>query len=121
MLLARYRAPRKSVDGAISKPKLPHLLILRPSLIGPALREPSPSLEILAIGSTPLSTLLGYSIYVHRAQVWALPIRQKMGPNILVDECPVDLVTNRLLAHTSLATEGPVRAVIGRGAHSLGH
>lgn len=140
LLLVRY-APRdtntssthdSNVPGSVttatmtSKAKLPHLLLFRPSIIGPALREPVPAFDIL--GSTPLSTLLSCMIYGARGghasmngMVWSLPTRNNRGLATLVDECPVDLVTNQLLVHTSLRTSGTVHTVTGRGMDGTSH
>jgi len=41
-----------------------------------------------------------------------LPNRNGSGFSTLVNECPVDLVTNRILAHTAHGTQGLVHAVV---------
>jgi len=96
--------------------KLPHLLIIRPSCIGPALREPAPGYEIM--GSSPITTLMSYTI--HRSTnsltgAYHLPTRKGLGFSTFINECPVDIVVNRILAHTSVRTTGITHAVVGRG------
>ncbi|KAF8441116.1 male sterility protein-domain-containing protein [Terfezia claveryi] len=99
---------------------LPHLMIFRPSCIGPALREPYPTFEIL--GSTPVTTLISTSISAP-TDALLLPTRSTTNPSdgpvglhTLIDEIPVDLCANQLIAHIAHGTSGPVHAIASVGA-----
>lgn len=96
LLLSRY------------KPKLPNLMIFRPSAIGPALQEPFPRYERL--GSTPVTTILSFTI---SAPNQTIEFPSRGGFSGLVDEIPVDICMNQLLAHVSSGTTGIVHAVAG--------
>lgn len=100
---------------------LPHLMIFRPTCIGPALREPYSSFEIL--GSTPVTTLISAAISAP-TDALLLPTRSTTnasngpaGLHTLIDEIPVDLCANQLIAHIAHGTTGPVHCIgsIGRG------
>ncbi|KAF8417516.1 male sterility protein-domain-containing protein [Tirmania nivea] len=98
---------------------LPHLMIFRPSCIGPALREPCPAFEIL--GSTPLTTLISAAISAP-TDALLLPTRgttnrsdDPVGLHTLIDEIPVDLCANQLIAHIAHGTTGPVHAISSVG------
>ncbi|KAI5779958.1 male sterility protein-domain-containing protein [Peziza echinospora] len=100
LLWARYRE------------RLPHLLIVRPSCIGPALREPTPGFETL--GTTPITTLMSFIVYGSANGTGAhhMPHRNGAKFQTLVNECPVDIVANRILAHAAHGTQGVTHAVV---------
>jgi len=90
-------------------------MIFRPSCIGPALREPYPAFEIL--GSTPVTTLISAAISAP-TDALLLPTRSTTNPSdgpaglqTLIDEIPVDLCVNQLIAHIAHGTTGPVHAI----------
>lgn len=84
------------------------LLVFRPSCIGPAESKPYPFYELP--GSSPVTTII--------AMVAASPpVRMKMSSYLsnpseaVVDEIPVDMVVNRLIAHVAFGSSGCVHAV----------
>ena len=87
------------------------LTIFRPSCIGPAETRPYPFYEIP--GSCPVSTAF--------ASLIASPPRVQRFSSHLADpsscatinEVPVDIVVNRLIAHTAFATTGCIHAAGG--------
>ena len=90
------------------------LLILRPSIIGPALAEPYPYYELP--GSAPATSFLAavipsLSLSMGFASRFPDPYRQSN-----IDEMPVDLVVNRLLMHLAHRTTGIVHAAAGKAA-----
>lgn len=92
----------------------PSLLILRPSIIGPALREPFPYYEIRSSApatSVCVAFLASLSLNMRFASRFPDPFNQSN-----FDEVPVDIVVNRLLMHLSRRTEGCVHAVAGQRA-----
>jgi fatty acyl-CoA reductase len=95
------------------------LLIIRPSVIGPALREPYPYYEIR--GSAPATSLLAaFVLCTSLSMTLASPFDDPATQSIL-DEVPVDVVVNRILVHTAIRTSGCVHAVAGkRGVRTFG-
>lgn len=117
----RLLQSRFSGSGTGPKLNLPHLLIIRPSCVGPALREPSPGFEVL--GSAPITTLMAFAIHesVNGNRVHPMPNRNGAEFKTLVNECPVDLFVNRILAHTAHGTQGCVHGVVtGENQLTLG-
>lgn len=94
------------------------LLIVRPSIIGPALRDPYPYYEIR--GSAPATSWIAAvvtspSLRIAFCSRFPDPARQSN-----IDEIPVDLAVNRILMHVSHRTAGVVHAVAGqRGRRSF--
>lgn len=94
------------------------LLIVRPSIIGPALRDPYPYYEIR--GSAPATSWLAAvvtspSLRIAFCSRFPDPARQSN-----IDEIPVDVAVNRILMHVSHRTAGVVHAVAGqRGRRSF--
>lgn len=99
LMLSRYRS------------KLPHLMIFRPTCIGPALFEPFPRYELL--GSNPVTSIMSYSLSLPNETMELPTNNPKDGFSSLIDEIPVDLCMNQLIAHTSAGTTGPVHAGVG--------
>ena len=104
LLLRRFTAQERASS----------LLILRPSIIGPALQEPYPYYEIP--GSAPATSFLAaviptLSMRMSFASRFPDPFNQSN-----FDEVPVDIVVNRLLMHVSRRSSGIVHAVAGKAA-----
>lgn len=90
------------------------LLIVRPSIIGPALREPYPYYEIR--GSAPATGMLAACVLcTSLSMTWATPFDDPATQS-KIDEVPVDVVVNRVLVHTAVRTRGCVHAVAGKRA-----
>ena len=87
------------------------LLIVRPSIIGPALREPFSNHEIR--GSAPATTVLAAIIgALSRHLTFSSRFADPMIESTL-DEVPVDIVVNHILMHLYQQSEGCVHAVAG--------
>ena len=87
------------------------LLIVRPSILGPALRDPYPYYEIR--GSAPATLFLaGIIASPSLRMTFSTRIRDPMR-QVTLDEMPVDIVVNRILMHTSRSSSGIVHAVGG--------
>ncbi|KAJ5761303.1 male sterility domain containing protein [Penicillium odoratum] len=93
------------------------LLIIRPSVIGPAQAFPFPGYSIPI--STP-STMLAAGIAL------TLSPRVKIATRVVspetqthIDEVPVDVVVDRLLSHLAVGTYGCVHAVSGKKARMV--
>ncbi|KAJ5690088.1 hypothetical protein N7462_004480 [Penicillium macrosclerotiorum] len=88
------------------------LLIIRPSVFGPAIRYPFPNFS--RPSSTP-SAGIAASILMYPGRQFKFASR---GPDpfktATIDEVPVDVVTDRLLAHLAYETTGCVHAVSGK-------
>ena len=86
------------------------LTILRPSCFGPAESEPFPHFE--TPGSAPATSVLCVALA-------SLPKKALFTSNLAdpskatLDEVPVDIVVNRLIAHVAYETPGCVHAVSG--------
>ncbi|PKY05567.1 hypothetical protein P168DRAFT_309856 [Aspergillus campestris IBT 28561] len=80
------------------------VLIVRPSLFSPALRDPYP---LYGSNESILIKALGMSMGSH----WS-PSRllQELGEQTILDEIPVDLVVNTCLAHLAAGSGGIVHA-----------
>ena len=101
LLLELFEAERRSGS----------LLIIRPSILGPALKDPYPYYEIR--GSAPATNFLAAVVASPSVQVafssrFEDPMRQAT-----LDEIPVDIVVNRILMHTAQSSSGIVHAVVG--------
>ncbi|KKK24453.1 hypothetical protein P175DRAFT_0356063 [Aspergillus ochraceoroseus IBT 24754] len=90
------------------------LLILRPSIIGPAKSFPFPAYCVptsspltMMIAGSALDPSKGYKFHTRCPN----PATQSTA-----DEVPVDIVVDRLLAHLGARTPGPVHAVSGKRA-----
>ncbi|KAJ7081123.1 NAD-binding domain 4 protein [Mycena belliarum] len=87
-------------------PSLP-LLIVRPSMIAPAISQPFPYYG--PSGSCPMSTYIRSYMDSPDSGVFHVSRRHPRGSNI-VDEIPVDLVANLILLHIMHDTAGVVHA-----------
>ncbi|KZP19368.1 hypothetical protein FIBSPDRAFT_862796 [Athelia psychrophila] len=99
----------KHIMERILLARYPHIpiLIIRPSLIGPAVREPYEGYG--PDGSMPVDTFLSRLFLQGKTQHWVVPSDRLSGSNLL-DECPVDIMCNMLLHHIQLGTQGIVHA-----------
>jgi fatty acyl-CoA reductase len=86
------------------------LLLFRPSCFAPAQQEPFPDFEVA--GSAPVTTAMC-------AIIASPPTKARCTSNLAdpskstIDEVPVDVVVNRLVAHIAFGTSGAVHAVAG--------
>ncbi|KOS17970.1 Fatty acyl-CoA reductase 1 [Escovopsis weberi] len=88
------------------------LLIFRPSVIAPAAAKPYPFFE--RPGSAP-TTLFAASCIAHPPSKMVFSTQLDSPSKALVDAIPIDIVVNRLIAHTAARTRGHVHAVAGEG------
>ncbi|OJJ82552.1 uncharacterized protein ASPGLDRAFT_67980 [Aspergillus glaucus CBS 516.65] len=87
------------------------LLIIRPSVIAPAIEFPYQGFSSPA--STP-STVLAASIVLYPGRHMVIVGRcQDPWKETTMDEVPIDVVVDRLLIHTAFATSGCIHAVRG--------
>lgn len=109
---AKQLTERLLVERAAQQNKLQKLLILRPSVIGPADELPFPGFT--TPWSTP-STACAAAYVLHPGCRILMATRFK-NPNrdSTIDEVPVDVVVDRLLVHLALGTSGCVHAVSGK-------
>ncbi|KAB8254490.1 male sterility protein-domain-containing protein [Aspergillus pseudonomiae] len=90
------------------------LLIIRPSIIGPAQNFPFAGFNVpMSSPSTMLAA--GFALSLGRTVTVATNIPDKAS-EIYYDEVPVDVVVDRLLAHLAMGTTGCVHAVSGKRA-----
>ncbi|PYH48829.1 uncharacterized protein BP01DRAFT_288491 [Aspergillus saccharolyticus JOP 1030-1] len=102
---AKYLMERLLVQRYESR--LP-LLIIRPSSIGPALRDPYPL--FCPPGSSPVENFFELYLATGGAnRVWRAAKNSSSGSHI-VDEIPVDLVSNICLLHLAQGSQGIVQA-----------
>lgn len=111
---AKHLTERLLLERFTSRDKVSMLLLLRPSIIGPALHDPFPYYEIA--GSAPATSFLAamittISIQMSFASRFPDPFYQSN-----IDEIPVDIVVNRLLMHVSRRSAGVVHAAAGQEA-----
>ena len=102
LLLSRFHAEGRDED----------LLIIRPSIMGPAMAEPVPGFHVQA--SAPATALCAAILTCWRWEMrWAsrFPNPEK---DCTLDEVPIDVVVNRLLVHTAKGSSGCVHAVAGK-------
>ncbi|KAF8175940.1 male sterility protein-domain-containing protein [Mycena galopus ATCC 62051] len=83
------------------------LLIVRPTLIGPAISQPHPYYS--CPGSCPASSYIQDYLTDPDSGVFHVSPKHKSGSNIL-DEIPVDLVSNLILLHITRGSTGIVHA-----------
>ncbi|PLB44980.1 male sterility domain-containing protein [Aspergillus steynii IBT 23096] len=88
------------------------LLIVRPSVIGPAQSFPYPGFSVPR--STP-TTLLAAGLVLSPSFTMQMSSRSnKPETQSSIDEVPVDVVVDRLLCHLAMGTVGPIHAVTGK-------
>lgn len=86
----------------------PKLLIIRPSIIGPA--ETSPACGWQVATSAPVTSLLAFLMLTPAMRLVFYSALEKPERDAIIDEVPVDIVVNRILLHTATGTEGIVHA-----------
>ena len=115
---AKHLTERLLVKRFQRKDRAGSLLIVRPSIIGPALQEPFSNYEIR--GSAPATNVLAAFI---GAPSTKLTFSSRFGDPMTestLDEVPVDIVVNRILMHLYHQSEGCVHAVAGAsGRHQF--
>ncbi|KAI9925340.1 hypothetical protein AWENTII_011819 [Aspergillus wentii] len=107
---AHHLTERLVTDLFASHDAFEKLLIIRPSMIGPAIEYPHPG---FSSSSTPL-TALAASILLYPGRHMRIAGRAKNPwTETTLDEVPVDVVVDRLLMHLVYGTTGCVHAVSG--------
>ena len=115
---AKHLTERLLTKLFIRQGKSESLLIVRPSIIGPALRDPFPYYEIR--GSAPATNVLAGFIGTPSMQFTLSSRFKNPLTESTLDEVPVDIVVNRILMHIYQRSEGCVHAVAGaRGRHDF--
>ncbi|OQD87902.1 hypothetical protein PENSOL_c076G06096 [Penicillium solitum] len=90
------------------------LLIVRPSIIGPAQKFPSPGYNVPLSSPSTLIAAVVALIPGGMATIATKAVGQIS--QLFTDEVPVDVVVDRLLAHLAVGTNGCVHAVSGKQA-----
>ena len=99
---AKYIAERLLLDASPSFP----LLIIRPSNIGPAIRDPSPLYGLHMV--IPLHSYVQFILCSGTQRREEL--ESMLPPQNVIDEIPVDLVANTCLLHLQMGTTGIVHS-----------
>ncbi|KAF5856083.1 hypothetical protein ETB97_007883 [Aspergillus alliaceus] len=111
---AKHLTERLVLDKFTATGKAEKLLILRPSIIAPAQSFPYRGFSVPK--STP-TTVLAAGLIITPTLVTRMASRAKDPERqATIDEVPVDVVVDRLLAHLAKGTTGPVHAVSGARA-----
>ncbi|KAJ5084732.1 hypothetical protein NUU61_009311 [Penicillium alfredii] len=115
---SKHLAERLILHKAAEKKALHRVLIIRPSVVGPADNLPYPGFAVPY--ATP-STACAAAYTLHPGRQIVLSSRcQNPNKEATIDEVPVDVVVDRMLAHTAAGTSGIVHAVSGeKGRLSL--
>ncbi|KAI9038874.1 putative male sterility domain-containing protein [Aspergillus affinis] len=90
------------------------LLIIRPSIIGPAQKVPYPG--YCFPNSTPLTTATAAVLLSTDLEMKTTTRFPNPDAEVHMDEVPVDVVADRLLSHLAIGTAGCVHAVSGERA-----
>ncbi|GMF78001.1 unnamed protein product [Aspergillus oryzae] len=107
----KHLAERLVLNLFIEKGWASKVLILRPSVIGPAEKYPYPGYSVPL--STP-STALATAMIASSVFSVVVPTRcSKPEIEATIDEVPVDVVVDRMVAHVAFNTTGCVHAVGG--------
>ncbi|KAJ5788564.1 hypothetical protein N7457_003554 [Penicillium paradoxum] len=108
---AKHLAERLVLQKASERNKLDKVLIIRPSVLGPA--EKFPCLGFSTSYGAP-STACAAAYMLHPGRRIKLPTRcENPDKESTIDEVPVDVVVDRTLLHVALGTSGCVHAVSG--------
>ncbi|OJJ77197.1 hypothetical protein ASPBRDRAFT_114019 [Aspergillus brasiliensis CBS 101740] len=111
---AKHLSERLVTDMFTRHGKYDRLLIVRPSVIGPAENFPYPGYAVPT--STPVTMIVALFVN-HTAFSFELSSRlDNPESDSTLDEVPVDVVIDRLLAHLAYQTQGCIHAVSGRKA-----
>lgn len=89
------------------------VLIVRPSILGPAQSFPIPGYNVPL--SSPV-TIVAAVIALMPGGMATIATKAAQSSQISADEVPVDVVVDRLLAHLAMRTKGCVHAVSGKRA-----
>ena len=87
---------------------VPKLLIVRPSIIGPAETSPAPGWQVAT--SAPVTGLLAFFILTPATRLTFYSALSAPNNDAIIDEVPVDIVVNRIIWHTAAGTSGIVHA-----------
>ncbi|CAI7572166.1 unnamed protein product [Penicillium palitans] len=90
------------------------LLIVRPSIIGPAQDFPSPGYNVPL--SSPSTLIAAVVALIPGGMATVATKAAGQISQLFTDEVPVDVVVDRLLAHLAVGTNGCVHAVSGKQA-----
>ncbi|KAJ5777026.1 hypothetical protein N7520_000272 [Penicillium odoratum] len=111
---AKHLTERLLINAFMQNETSEKLLIVRPSLLGPAISQPYPG---YSSSTSTTSTELAAAILLYAGKHIKIPTRSADPENeVTMDEIPVDVVVDRLLAHAAKGTYGCVHAVAGKRA-----
>ncbi|OQD89421.1 hypothetical protein PENANT_c002G04096 [Penicillium antarcticum] len=88
------------------------LLIVRPSIIGPAQHFPFPGYSVPM--STPTTLVVAGMILSPNLTIKVATKSKDPGRECNLDEVPVDVVVDRMLCHLAMGTSGCIHAVSGQ-------
>ncbi|KAL3254519.1 hypothetical protein ABHI18_008899 [Aspergillus niger] len=111
---AKHLSERLVTDKFTRHGKYDRLLIVRPSVIGPAESMPFPGYAVPT--SVPMTMVA--AVFVNHP-AFSLELSSRLDDpesDSNLDEVPVDVVVDRLLGHLAYQTQGCVHAVSGRKA-----
>jgi nucleoside-diphosphate-sugar epimerase len=103
-IFSKYLAERAILDQADALPFA--LLVVRPSLICPAICDPYPSYGVDKV--SPVYSAL--QMIVSSREYGIERLARELPPDAYIDELPVDLVANICLQHLAMGTVGIVHA-----------
>ncbi|OQE17496.1 hypothetical protein PENFLA_c024G09104 [Penicillium flavigenum] len=108
---AKHLAERLVLQKAAERNKMDKVLIIRPSVLGPADKFPYPG---FATSHGAPSTICAAEFMLHPGRRIRLSTRcQNPEQESTIDEVPVDVVVDRTLVHVALRTSGCIHAVSG--------
>ncbi|KAJ5448211.1 hypothetical protein N7445_003032 [Penicillium cf. griseofulvum] len=109
---AKHLAERLVLQKAAERNKMDKVLIIRPSVLGPADKFPYPGF-VTSHGAP--STAWAAEYILHPGRRIMLSTRcENPNQESTIDEVPVDVVVDRTLVHVALGTSGCVHAVSGK-------
>lgn len=97
-----------SLSNSIESDSTPKLLIIRPSIIGPAESFPKPDWQVAF--SAPVTGFLAFLILTPAKRLTFYSQFNDPSHEAFIDEVPVDVVANRIITHTFMGTSGIVHA-----------
>ncbi|OQE39356.1 hypothetical protein PENCOP_c007G07424 [Penicillium coprophilum] len=108
---AKHLAERLVLQKAVERNRMDKILIIRPSVLGPADKFPYPG---FATSDGAPSTACAAAYILHAGRRIKLSTRCKSpDQESTIDEVPIDVVVDRTLVHVALRTSGCVHAVSG--------
>lgn len=108
---AKHLAERLVLQKASEREKLDKVLIIRPSVLGPADKYPYHGFAT-AYGAPSTACAAAYMLHPGRKIILSTRC-QNPDQESTIDEVPVDVVVDRTLVHVALGTSGCVHAVSG--------